>query len=650
MRSLLTSTDPTDPHRVAIWGVGGAGKTQLAFHYALQYEKEFSAVFYINAKDATSFRKDCFGIARTLKLPEVLGGSASDPAQDAVVEAVRDWLTDHERGDWLLIVDNADNLDEFNPIHYLPAINKGHIILTSRDQHSVGFGHAIELGGMQADDAQQLFLKRSGFKHSTEEQRDISLDIVTKLGLLALPVEHAAAYVQSTGMLLHEYLENLERNLQPYLMNPSPFSLHKETIQTTVNMAWNAISKRNAMARELLAFLAHLNNGGIGEFHFSSPSTETMFRNWKIHTNRADYLSAIEVLHSFSLVQSARVDDVEVIVSMHASVRHCIRALFNAKIKWLLLHRAAAFIYTIAKGKPLDGSLFLHVRDILSTATELFSQPDHGEPPNGLWLILAAEITRYRYFWGITGLAYELEKVSKVVMQALGQEESVHNRIMIANAMIGRLAAADYTSSSDSMETVLRDYLIDQMTPAAAEFMRQVHKMGGMDSQVADFNPYSLVDVLKHQTPPEYVDLILTMLKAVAPVYIGQSERTTLGIIYLRLSQLPKSETWMTQGRRLLRMASPLTHPLDTTAAPTDPASFVLTAARDRALGNMDSTISLLRLVIDTSKPLVVAGPVEAATYDLAKLLHSLNRNAEAATVLRTLKYADDNTTEVSIA
>jgi hypothetical protein len=654
MRSLLTSVTPASPRRVAIWGVAGAGKTQLAFQYALQYESEFSAVFYVNARDETSFRRDCLAIAKTLKLPELSGGSDSELVQDAVIEAVRDWLTDHDRGDWLLIVDNADNLDDFNPVDYLPATSKGNIILTSRNQQAVAFGgpgHSVELGGMEPSDAQQLFLKRSGYDHPTQELRDVCLDIVTKLGWLALPVEHAAAYVQSTGMLLHEYLESLERSLQPYLMNSSPFSLHKETIQATVKMSWVAINKRNAVALELLAFLAFLDNEGISDRHLLSSSTETIFRNWKIHKNRDDYRSAVKVLHSFSLVRSARVNDTEVIVSMHASVHYCIRALLTTNIQWKLLLRSAAFTHTISKGKPLDGALFPHARYVLRTATMLLRQPEPGDPPNDLWVLVADDISKYRIFWQITGLVHELDELSKIVIEALRNNQSDRNRIMTAHVMVVRLTTVQFTGGSDSFESVLRDYLIEQMTPAASEFMLQVHDTREPQPLLPDFNPYSLVDVFKHQTPPGYVTTIVEMLRYAAPIYMGRSEQQILGTVYLRLSQLPKSETWITQGRRLMRMTGPLTRPLHPASEMTDPASQALVAGQDRAVGKMDSTIALLRRIIDTNKPLSVsAGPFEAACYDLAKLLHNVGHKSEAAIVLGALKYANANETEVGIA
>jgi hypothetical protein len=454
-------------------------------------------------------------------------------------------------------------------------------------------------------------------------------------------------------MLLHEYLETFERSIQPYL-TASHASLHEQSIQASVNMTWNALRTRNGVAAELLAFLAHLNNGGIDESHLSSPVTETMFRNWKCHSNRTEYLFAIEVMHSFSLVQSTRIGDDRVVVSMHTSIRHSIRAIFKLEVTWLLLSRVSAFLYKVAEGQPLNASLFPHVRDVLRTADELFNRPSRGDPDNDLWIVLAAQIHQYRMFWGAIGCAHELERVATTVMQALSLEESDDNRIVRIAAMAGRVSGALYTQSSSSMATAFLDVMVEELTPAAAAFLQEVHAMGsnpaGNPARHDAFKPYSLADVLRHQTPVEYVNAMIEMWKGAAPIFLSQEVNRSLGLAYLRLSQLPRSESWITQGRRLLGIAAPLLDLIDASESSTDEISLILIAERDRELGSMESTISLLKFIIDANKDEANHLRVRLATYDLARILHSLGRSHELAELIETLKHANEETTEASIA
>jgi len=102
-RQYLTADSSTSQRRTIIWGIGGAGKTQLAISYALKYDRDFSAIFFVSAKDTPTVRKDYCAIARYVKLPEALAQAVDKPddlsAQDASVRAVKTWFIDHGEGD-----------------------------------------------------------------------------------------------------------------------------------------------------------------------------------------------------------------------------------------------------------------------------------------------------------------------------------------------------------------------------------------------------------------------------------------------------------------------------------------------------------------------------------------------------------------------
>lgn len=90
--------------------------------------------------------------------------------QQAAIDEVREWFTDQGPGDWLLVIDNADNLDEADVPNFIPATNKGSVIITSRNRQAAGLGHAIELGDMEAEDAITLLLRRAGVNASPSNE------------------------------------------------------------------------------------------------------------------------------------------------------------------------------------------------------------------------------------------------------------------------------------------------------------------------------------------------------------------------------------------------------------------------------------------------------------------------------------------------
>ncbi|KAH1339728.1 hypothetical protein KXX14_006904 [Aspergillus fumigatus] len=158
----------------AICGLGGAGKTQTALHYAVQNLLKYpSGIAFINATSVISLSADFDRLHDLLRL-----GDSKDK-----ISAVKGWLSRPENNKWLLVFDNADDLDNV-PLHkFYPAVNWGHIIITSCDQAVIGSiaenGHV--LSPLTENDAVQLLLKKSGIQNPTEG--DIE-DARTVTGLL----------------------------------------------------------------------------------------------------------------------------------------------------------------------------------------------------------------------------------------------------------------------------------------------------------------------------------------------------------------------------------------------------------------------------------------------------------------------------------
>src|SRR5260370_30931606 len=90
-------------------------------------------------------------MADRLQLPE-----RHAQEQDKIVAAAVHWLATHE--EWLLIVDNADEVDMIWP--RLPTGNKGHILLTTRDQ-VVGGMERFVVEPMDLAEGTLLLLRRA---------------------------------------------------------------------------------------------------------------------------------------------------------------------------------------------------------------------------------------------------------------------------------------------------------------------------------------------------------------------------------------------------------------------------------------------------------------------------------------------------------
>ena len=107
---------------VAISGLGGIGKTQLAVQFCFLDTSKFEHMFWCSSDTRESLFVGFEAIADQLKIPR----DVANPI--ATVNSIKHWCASNSN--WLLILDNADHpavLDEF-----VPNCRGGSVLLTSR--------------------------------------------------------------------------------------------------------------------------------------------------------------------------------------------------------------------------------------------------------------------------------------------------------------------------------------------------------------------------------------------------------------------------------------------------------------------------------------------------------------------------------------
>ena len=80
---------------------------------------------------------------------------------DRVVSGVISWLSDNMEN-WLLVLDNADDLDNVDLRSFFPTAVSRRILITSRDPNSRHFGIGLETQLLTEDAAVQLLLQKAG--------------------------------------------------------------------------------------------------------------------------------------------------------------------------------------------------------------------------------------------------------------------------------------------------------------------------------------------------------------------------------------------------------------------------------------------------------------------------------------------------------
>ncbi|KAJ7237856.1 P-loop containing nucleoside triphosphate hydrolase protein [Mycena rebaudengoi] len=242
--------DPGKQHIYVLYGLGGAGKTQITLKF-IQESCHFTDPVLVDA--GTSETID-MGL-RNIAAAKNIGNSSKDALK---------WLsTNHE--EWLLFFDNADD-PSINFNKFFPKCNHGNIVITTRNPNLRVYGAHSHVSDMEESDAVVLLLESSALELSDANQL-MAAEIVQELWYLPLAIVQAGAFILECGAL-DTYLALYKEN-QAQLLSEKPAQTHDEyawTVYTTWQISFNRLSLPAAMFLQLCSFL---HRDGISEEIFS---------------------------------------------------------------------------------------------------------------------------------------------------------------------------------------------------------------------------------------------------------------------------------------------------------------------------------------------------------------------------------------------
>jgi tetratricopeptide (TPR) repeat protein/transcriptional regulator with XRE-family HTH domain len=249
---------------LAISGLGGIGKTQIAIEYAYRYSQDYSYIFWINATTHDTLNADFVTLATLLDLPE-----QNEQDQGTVIRAVKRWQANHTN--WLLILDNVDNLAMI--VSVLPTHGTGEVLLTTRLQALGTVAQCIEIENMSLDEGVKFLLCRikamipgTSLDPILEESRLLAEKIVSTLDGLPLALDQAGAYIEETHCGLAQYLNLYATYRKELLLQRGRFPIdHPDSVAATWSISFQQVEQASPPAADLLRVLAFLDPEAIPE-------------------------------------------------------------------------------------------------------------------------------------------------------------------------------------------------------------------------------------------------------------------------------------------------------------------------------------------------------------------------------------------------
>ncbi|KAL3483807.1 putative kinesin light chain [Aspergillus germanicus] len=313
LENLITM--PDGPRKLAITGLGGVGKTQIALElaYHMRDREPECLVFWIPCTSYEAVEQACMSIAPLVGLQGV------EPAE--VKERLQTYFSQTDEK-WILIFDNADEAEMWTkgsstapPLkNIIPWNENGHVLFTSRNQQlalKLAGSSVVSVPDVDQKTGKEIFRKLL-MRNDLLQDDHVTNALLERLAFLPLAISQAAAYINQNNISLARYMSLLGEQetstielLGKEFEDDGRYAEIQNPVATTWLVSFTQIHRVDEIASDYLSFMACINPQDIPESIL--PATTSVTRK----------VEALGLLKAYSFV-SAQVDDS--IFSLHRLV------------------------------------------------------------------------------------------------------------------------------------------------------------------------------------------------------------------------------------------------------------------------------------------------------------------------------------------
>jgi Tfp pilus assembly protein PilF len=302
--AAFNTTTARQTQIVALNGLGGTGKTQVALAYIHHYAPHYQYLLWLHASSYTIFSTEVSALVDQLALPHK---EQNDEQQNFMV--IRNWL--QRQTSWLLVLDAIDDMQLVNLV--VPLNSGGHVLLTTRTQTIEIQARTLSIAHMEIKDSILFLLRRARMLSAQDPSLQnvpaktlrTATTLVRKMGGLPLALDQAGAYLEETGCGLTAYLKLYSQDLTRIKLlsrRGQRAEIHPDSALVTITLAIDAVNKEHSTNLELLRLLAFLQPDAIPTELLEQGANEVEQPLQALMSNPLHLYEALADLHKFSLL------------------------------------------------------------------------------------------------------------------------------------------------------------------------------------------------------------------------------------------------------------------------------------------------------------------------------------------------------------